>query len=139
MSDAKPRTPSDLGAGGKKFFRDVVGTYDLDAHEVRVLIEAARTVDEMDRVRKALDAATDLVVKGSTGQPCEHPLLGSLRNHRATFDKLLARLALPDSEGGAPQSAAQKLSQRGHDGRWASQRDVRSRQQAADRLSRGAS
>ncbi|BBG04182.1 MULTISPECIES: hypothetical protein [Pseudonocardia] len=139
MSDAKPRTPSDLGAGGKKFFRDVVGTYDLDAHEVRVLTEAARTVDELDRVRKALEEAPSLVAKGSMGQAVEHPLLGSLRNHRATLQKLLATLALPDSEGGAPQSAAQRLSQRGHDGRWASQRDVRSRQQAADRLSRGAS
>lgn len=135
---AKPRTPSDLAAGGRKFFREVVATYDLDAHEVRVLHEAARTVDELDRVRAALDEAPSLIAKGSMGQAVEHPLLGTLRNHRASLDKLLARLALPDSEGNAPLTAGQRRSQTANAGRWGRDGAKRTAQGVDGRFTRGA-
>lgn len=128
MTDSKrPPVPSGLAAGGRgrTFWRDTVGTYTLDPHELRILAEACATLDEIDRVREALDEAPSLLAKGSMGQAVEHPLLGTLRSHRITFDKMIARLALPDSEGQAPQTTRQMASQRANDGRWATHRKTK--------------
>lgn len=132
MTESKPRSPAGLGPAGRKFWRDVVGVYDLDPHELHVLAEASRTLDEMERVRAELDAAPSLLAKGSMGQAVEHPLLGTLRNHRASLDKLIARLNLPDSEGEVPKTPAQVRAQRANDVRWATRRAQKAAERATD-------
>lgn len=117
----KPKAPAGLGAAGRAFWREITGTYGLDPHERRLLHEAARTVDELDRVRKALEQAPSLIAKGSMGQAVEHPLLGTLRQHRATLDKLIVRMSLPDGQGNVVTDG-QRRSRAANDARWAGRR-----------------
>lgn len=48
--------------------------------------------------RAVVDAAEDLRVRGSQGQPVGMPELAELRQYRALLASLLRALALPDTE-----------------------------------------
>ena len=72
-------------------------------HAIR---QACRLEDDIVRLRTELDDAP-LVTKGSTGQPVESPLLGSVRNAVALQSKLLGGLALDDVVSAS--SAGRKL------------------------------
>lgn len=134
-----PRAPTGLGTAGRALWRDVHGAYDLDPQDARVLREACRTLDEIRRVETVLDAAPSLVTRGSQGQDVGHPLLGELRSHRATYDKLMRTLALPDALGNTAPTTYQQRSQAANDARWAPRRAEKARQAEADviELNRG--
>lgn len=53
-----------------------------------VRVQAARVLDEIDRMQAELDAG-DLVTSGSKGQPVPNRLLGELRSHRWLLARLL--------------------------------------------------
>jgi hypothetical protein len=125
-----PRVPRGLGSAGRELWRDVTGTYALDPHELHTLREACRTADEMERVRAEMDAAPSLLAKGSMGQAVEHPLLGTLRGHRATHDKLMARLRLPDMYGNVAPTAGQLRSVAASDARWGAHRAAKAEREA---------
>lgn len=120
-SETPPRAPSGLGTAGKALWHDVTRAYALDPHERHVLREACRTADEIRRVEQALDAEPSLSAKGSQGQLVEHPWLGSLRNHRQTMDRLIARLNLPDAQGNV-LTEGQRRSATANGARWAERR-----------------
>lgn len=73
----------------------VTARYALRQDELILLEHAARLVAIVDHLAEAL-AGEPLVVKGSTGQPAPHPLLGELRAHRSQLAALLKQLGLPD-------------------------------------------
>lgn len=100
----KPR-PARLKAKGRRLWDDVTSTYDLRADELAVLEHAARELDLIERLERELDG-NGLTVAGSMGQLVAHPLIGELRQHRATAQRLLAQLKLPDDSGDGRADAA---------------------------------
>ena len=96
-------TPAHLGAKARRMWRAITGTYELRADELRVLEDACREVDLIERLEEAMRGA-DLIVHGSQGQPVANPLVQELRQHRATLKALLGSLKLPDEDGRQAES-----------------------------------
>ena len=91
------KAPAGLGPAGRRIWTTVAKTYDLRIDELRVLEDACREADLIDRIQAELsDPDHELVVKGSMGQPVSSPLVQEIRQHRSTLQRLLAGLKLPD-------------------------------------------
>jgi hypothetical protein len=88
------RTPSGLGASGKRLWRETLATYTLDPAEAELLLAACRSLTELERIERTL-VKEPLMVTGSTGQPVPHPLLQEARSHRKVVESLLRNMALP--------------------------------------------
>ena len=48
------RAPADLDTAGRKLWRDILRTHDLDGRELAILHEAARQADTLDALAKVL-------------------------------------------------------------------------------------
>lgn len=92
--------PKDLKAAGQGLWDSIAVPYDLRPDELRVLAEAAREQDLIQLMVSVL-AESDLMVKGSMGQPTVHPLVSEVRQHRTVLASLLRSLKLPDDAGAA--------------------------------------
>ena len=103
MADIKLSRPAKLGVEARKVWDEISGTYALRPDELRILEDACRQVDLVERLEKALDGA-DLIVKGSQGQPVANPLVAEIRQHRQVVKALLGSLKLPDEDGRAAES-----------------------------------
>ena len=115
--------PKGLGAAGRRLWRKVTDEFDLDASDYELLIEACRTVFELDRLAKAL-ADAEPFVTGSTGQVKVHPAYEEVRRHRATLAVLLGKLGI-EYDDEAPSPEASWRSQRASDAaraRWGYER-----------------
>ena len=91
-------TPKGLQAKGRRFWRDITSRYELRVDELRLLEDACREIDLIERLEDALIDAP-LVAKGSMGQPVASPLVQEVRQHRSVLSSLLIKLKLPDEEG----------------------------------------
>lgn len=89
--------PPGLGPQGSCLWREISGGFELRVDELRVLEDACREVDLIERLEDALRDAP-LVVTGSQGQPVASPLVQELRQHRSLVARLLAALKLPDED-----------------------------------------
>lgn len=103
-----PKPPPELGKAGRALWNKVTGTLDFaDPRELVSLRQACLLEDDLSRLRAELvDSA--LVVKGSTGQPVETPLLGAIRNAVALQAKLLGSIAV-DSDQASRSHAGRAL------------------------------
>lgn len=99
------KPPNGLSSTSRKMWREIVSKYELRTDELRVLEDACREVDLIGLLERELDGA-ELIVKGSMGQPVANPMISELRQHRATLQRLLAALKLPDEGVSASRSAA---------------------------------
>lgn len=104
---APPKAPADLEATGRELWRAIVAEYELRADELRLLTEACRTTDELERLRHAL-AASDPVVEGSKGQVRPHPLIAEIRAHRLALRGLLASIGIEDADAEGGDEGAQR-------------------------------
>jgi hypothetical protein len=101
------RAPAGLGAPGKRLWQSVVDVYELDEHEDRLLVEAARTVDLLDQLEAAVRRDGPLV--GTPQGQRAHPAAVEARQQRIALARLLAALRLPagsegdEAEGRRPQ------------------------------------
>lgn len=86
-----------FGPKAQSVWDDITGTYRLRPDELRILEDACREVDLVDRLEAALVGA-DLTVKGSQGQPVANPLVQEIRQHRQVVKALLGSLKLPDED-----------------------------------------
>lgn len=87
--------PANLGRSGTDLWLSVVGgEYELDPGQIRLLADACREADLIDRLQAELDAGAPLQVRGSMGQPTASPLISEVRQHRATVKHLLSALRL---------------------------------------------
>lgn len=87
--------PAHLAAKGRELWGQVADCYQLRPDELRVLEDACREADLVERLEVELRDAP-LMVKGSMGQMVASPLVSELRQHRATLNTLLKALKLPD-------------------------------------------
>lgn len=96
--------PSELGSKGSWLWDEITDRYDLRPDEIRILEDACREADLIERLEVDLrDSA--LMVKGSQGQVVSSPLVSELRQHRATLSGMLRGLKLPDTDSQASQKA----------------------------------
>ena len=89
--------PEGLGPKALEVWIEIAGGYDLRVDERRVLEDACREIDLIERLEEELKDA-DLIVTGSMGQPVASPLVQELRQHRGVLARLLGWLKLPDEE-----------------------------------------
>lgn len=90
-------------------WRSVVGDYDLDEHELALLREAARTVDDLDRLAELVER--DGMMVATKAGPRMHPGVVEARQLRIALARLLAALRLPDGEEG-DESAGRRAQRR---------------------------
>jgi hypothetical protein len=112
----KTVAPSNLGAKSKRLWTTITSSYELRADELRILEDACREVDIVERLETEFrDAPT--MVRGSMGQEVASPLLQELRQHRAVVARLLGQLKLPD-EDGRQQESVSNAARKAANARW---------------------
>jgi hypothetical protein len=110
MMAEKPRTPEGLRAPGKRLWASIVDVFDLDEHELAMLVEACRTVDVLD----LLDArvrSEGPTVTGPQGVKA-NPALVEARQQRIALARLLAVLRLPAGEEDVDEKSGARRPQR---------------------------
>lgn len=90
--------PAKLGTEAKRIWDEVTTSYRLRPDELRVLEDACREVDLIERLETAVRSG-ELMVRGSQGQPVANPLVQEIRQHRQVVKSLLGSLKLPDEDG----------------------------------------
>lgn len=104
MSERRvPAAPAGLGAQGKTLWKSVVADFELTPAESRLLAQACRAADELDRLTAELDQAPT-VVAGSMGQAKPNPLFAEVRHHRTQLAALLKQLDLIGAEDEADKN-----------------------------------
>jgi hypothetical protein len=98
MTTLSSTAPKGLGSEARKLWADITGTYTLRPDELRILEDACREVDWIEKLETELEGAP-LQVKGSQGQPVTNPLLTTLTQKRQVLRGHLASLKLPDGDG----------------------------------------
>lgn len=98
-----PTAPPGTKSSGRRLWRDVLGKYELEEHELALLREAVRTVDLLDDLA-ALVEAEGLMLDSSSG-PRMHPALVEARQLRIALARILAALRLPAGEEGDQQES----------------------------------
>lgn len=111
---ARPRQPAGLGEAGRELWHSIALTYELRPDEVRMLADACREADILERLEGDLIDAP-LMVKGSMGQMTASPLVSEARMHRQTLATLLKALKLPDT----PATGERKRAKVSEDARMA--------------------
>jgi hypothetical protein len=113
MSATKtPTMPTGLGTKAQKLWKSLTTEFELRSDELRILEDACREVDLVERLEKEIKKKDfKLVVRGSMGQPVASPLIQEIRQHRAITKSLLAGLKLPD-EPDSPASQNRSASAR---------------------------
>jgi hypothetical protein len=98
MTTAKaPKAPAGLAPAGRKLWASVTDLYDLEVYEELLLLQAARCVDQLDRL--ATEAASGPVtVTNYKGDHVANPALTEGRQQAIVLSRLLASLRLPSGE-----------------------------------------
>lgn len=93
MAVRRPKTPDGLGTEGRKLWREIVGTFDVneEPHKRRILFDACKTADLIDQLDTEM-AGEPLTAKGSMGQLVIHPLIAQSQSARTQLAQLLTRL-----------------------------------------------
>src|SRR4051794_34471823 len=105
-----PRAPQGAGPAGRRLWRSITESYELERHELHLLTQACRTVDVLEALH-AVAAAGGPMVDGRV-----HPALVEARQQRITFARLLSSLRVPlgaDETHPASTSPTRRLQRRG--------------------------
>lgn len=113
MAATKPAPPRDLSTRGRRFWRDVIGDFELTGAERHLLHEACRSLDRLDAL-EALVVTEGQTVIGSTGQTVLHPGIAEARQQRLVLGRLVKQLDLPE---GPVSSASEKAAHAARE-RW---------------------
>jgi len=87
-----PATPPHLDPASVVVFRSVADAYELEGHQVRMLVEACQALDRAEEARRAINS--DLTVTTRLGELKAHPLLLIERDNRTAFARLMGQLGL---------------------------------------------
>jgi len=113
-----PRAPKGTQQAGQALWRAVVGAYQLDEHEMSLLVQACRVADTCDRLQAVIDRDGPLV-SGSGGRI--RPALVELRQQQIVLTRILVALRVPigDQENVPANAGASRLQRRGARGVYA--------------------
>lgn len=89
---AIPKPPPHTGPSGLALWESVLSGYDLEFHELALLREAVRTVDQLDKLAVAVNR------DGVVSENKVSPALVESRQLRLTLARLLAALRLPTGD-----------------------------------------
>jgi hypothetical protein len=101
-----PAPPKGLAAGGLDLWRQIIKLGPFRADHLRLLSDACREADLIDRLEEELRTAPTTVL-GSMKQTVEHPHVAEIRQHRMSLRYLLKALDLPDVDRAATDKARQ--------------------------------
>jgi hypothetical protein len=101
-----PKPPPGLKASGKALWLEVQVEYELERHEVGLLLTMCRTTDKLDDL--AAVVSREGVMEKGTGRV--HPALVEHRQQAIAYARLSAALRLPAGDEGDP--AANRRPQR---------------------------
>lgn len=104
MASKVPAPATGTGPSGRALWADILGKYELDQHELALLREAVRTVDDLDAL------AAVVAAEGMTVGNRVHPALVESRQLRIALARLLGALRLPagDEDDQAPGRRPQR-------------------------------
>jgi len=102
-TNAVPKAPVGTGPRGRKLWADVLGVYELDHHELVLLVEMVRTADMLDTLH-AIVTKEGAMTRTLAGEPRAHPALVEARQLRIAFARLAASLRLPAGDEGEPKA-----------------------------------
>lgn len=91
-----PKPAPGLKAPGRRLWTSVQSEYELEEHETALLLEACRTVDQLDAL-DGLVSREGPLDESSQGRRA-HPALTEARQQRIALARLLAALRLPAGE-----------------------------------------
>ena len=100
-----PTAPPETRAPGRALWASVTTDYDLEQHELALLIEAVRTVDALAELDAVVRSEGAIVAGGPSGTRA-HPALVEARAQRVVLARLLAALRLPCGEAGDAKLSA---------------------------------
>ncbi len=85
--------PKYLKATTRTWLKGILGDYELEGHQVRLLIQAGECWDRITQAREAIERDGPYFTS-SVGTPKAHPALSEERNNRVVFARLLRELNL---------------------------------------------
>ena len=92
MAEKRPKPPVMTGPSGRALWGDVLGRYELEEHELALLREAVRTVDQLDLLAEVV------LAEGPMLDGKAHPALVESRQLRLVMARLVAALRLPSGD-----------------------------------------
>jgi hypothetical protein len=78
-------------------WRAVLEDFDLEEHELTLLVEAVRTVDVLERLHAVVAAEGEMVTDEKQGRRA-HPALVEARQQRIVLARILAALRVPTGD-----------------------------------------
>jgi hypothetical protein len=102
MNTKIPTVPPGTKASGRRLWRDVLGKYELEEHELAMLREMVRTVDLLDSLAAIVEKDGPMV----GGRM--HPALVEARQLKIALARLIAALRLPAGEEGEQERRPQR-------------------------------
>jgi len=91
------KSPDGLRRRGAAFWRKIAASYDLSTAERELLLEAARTIDLVERLEKVIAESPGLTIGLRA-----HPAVVEIRQQRLALGRLLAQLQIPPEELESP-------------------------------------
>lgn len=112
MPKAAPKPPTHLSSAARKWFRSVIDTFNLEDHDVNLLVLACEALDRCEQARVTL-ATEGPFYKDRFGCPRAHPAVAIERDSRLAYARLLRELCLGDD---MPDDAARPPALRNNQG-----------------------
>ena len=106
-----PNPPEGTKAAGRKLWESILTEYDLEEHELRLLVEMVRVTDQLDEL-DAIVRRDGLMVPGANGVDRVHPGAVEARQARICLARLAASLRLPAGAEGDEQRGARRPQRR---------------------------
>lgn len=86
---------SHLSPETAKWCQEIHREFELEIHQVKILIQAGEVLDRLSHARTVIDAEGAFFID-RWGQPRRHPALDAERNDRVVFARLLRELNLSE-------------------------------------------
>lgn len=87
------KPPKHLSASARRWFTEVMSTFDMEEHHIRLLLLACQSWDRSEQARAEI-ARHGLIYTDAGGQPRTRPEIAIERDSRLAFARLLRELDL---------------------------------------------